>query len=157
MRYDRLRKAYLARDVAVQRLLFPERVEVSSAQAELVEAMRDELMALGLDVTRIGETTAAVHAIPSLLRRASPAPLLHSVLEDFARVATKDVGDAIDATLSSMACHGALRAGDALSPAECTALLRALDEVEDVNAYSPHGRPVVFTMPFAELARRLGR
>lgn len=157
VRFHRLKKAYLAREVTVQRLLFPERVEVAPAEAKLVDELRDQLLILGLDVTRLGDTTVAVHSIPSLLRRATPAHLLHGVLADFARVSERGVGDALDATLSSMACHGALRAGDELSPAECGALLRALDEVEDVNAHSPHGRPVVFTMPFSDLERRLGR
>jgi DNA mismatch repair protein MutL len=63
---------------------------------------------------------------------------------------------AIDLSLATMACHGSVRAGDAMSAEEAQALLKALDGV-DFSGHCPHGRPVVMRLPFGELERRVGR
>jgi DNA mismatch repair protein MutL len=55
-----------------------------------------------------------------------------------------------------MACHGSIRAGDALSEGEASALLVALDTV-DFAGHCPHGRPVVAVTSWAELERKVGR
>jgi DNA mismatch repair protein MutL len=157
VRFDRLRAQLEARAVAMQRLLLPERVEVSASEAVLVEERAESLLALGLEAARIGETTIAVHAIPAIVRRASPERLLRDVLGQLALSADRAFGDAIDTALATMACHGAIRAGDALSEREQRELLLQLDRVADFARHCPHGRPVAYEISFHELARRVGR
>jgi DNA mismatch repair protein MutL len=157
VQFHRLRRAYAARSVRTQPLLFPERVEVSAYEAALLDEARAEVLALGLDVTTLGTTTVAVHAVPTILRRAAPARLVRDVVEQLAHTGGRGFGDAVDMAIATMACHGAIRAGDALAPEEGQALLRALDEVDDFAGHCPHGRPIVFSVPFSDLERRLGR
>jgi DNA mismatch repair protein MutL len=157
VRFDQLRRSYQARTVKVQRLLFPERVEVSELEALRIEQSAEELAPLGLECTRLGPTTIAVAAVPALLHRAPPARLIRDLLAELARSGERAFADAVDMALATMACHGAIRAGDPLSPEEMAALLRALDEVEDFQGHCPHGRPIVVSMSFDELERRLGR
>jgi DNA mismatch repair protein MutL len=75
---------------------------------------------------------------------------------ELGRAAARPFGDAADLVLATMACHGSIRAGDAVSPEEANALLRALDEV-DFAGHCPHGRPVVTRIAFEDLERRVGR
>jgi len=98
-----------------------------------------------------------VHAVPALLRRASPARLVRDVVEQLEHSGGRGFGDAVDMAIATMACHGAIRAGDALSIEEAQALLHALDEVDDFAGHCPHGRPIVYSLPFTDLERRLGR
>lgn len=157
IKYDGLRKTHGRNEVASQRLLFPERIEVSAAEAVLVEERRDEITRLGLDVAAVGEHTVAVHAVPQLVHKAPPARLLRDVLDELGRGGERSFGDAIDTALATMACHGAIRAGDPLTPEECAALLRELDRIDDFAGHCPHGRPVVYSVPLREIERRLGR
>jgi DNA mismatch repair protein MutL len=157
VRFDQLRRSYGARTVRVQRLLFPERVECTELEALRVEQHADELVQLGLECTRLGPHTVAVAAVPALLRRASPSRLLRDLLAELARSGERAFTDALDMALATMACHGAIRAGDALSPEEIVALLRALDEVQDFQGHCPHGRPILCSLPWDEMERRLGR
>ena len=157
VRYHRLRASHRSRSIATQRLLFPERVECSANETSLVDEARDTILALGLDCVAVGPSTVAVHAVPSLLRRAPPARLLRDVLDEIGHTGARGFGDAVDTVLATMACHGAIRAGDGLSNDECAALLRSLDEIDEFAGHCPHGRPVVLTMPFSDLERRLGR
>ncbi len=157
VRFDQLRRSYRERKVSLQRLLMPERVELSEEDVALADEHREALLAVGLDVAPIGDRTVAVHGVPTVVRRASPERLLRDVLGELERQGERAFGDAVDMALATMACHGAIRAGDTLSPEECRALLRAMDAVGDFSGHCPHGRPVVYSVRFDELERRLGR
>jgi DNA mismatch repair protein MutL len=157
VRFHRLREAYDSKAVSVQHLLLPERVELLATEVALVDAEKGTLAELGLDVALIGETTVAVRGVPSIARRASAERLLRDVIAELAKTGSRAFGDAIDTALATMACHGAIRAGDALSPQEMTELLRALDEVDDFASHCPHGRPILFEIGFGELGRKVGR
>ncbi len=157
IRFDKLRRAYQAREVKAQQLLFPERVECSEVEAALVESQRETLLALGLDCTLLGPTSVAVHSVPSLLARAAPERLLRDLLGELERASGRAFSAAVDRALATMACHGAIRAGDTLPIEQAEALLRGLDEVSDFAGHCPHGRPVVHAVGLDELERKLGR
>jgi DNA mismatch repair protein MutL len=157
LKFDRLRKAFLARHVEVQRLLIPERMECSPDEMALIEEHHDDLCAAGLDCEPMGETTVVIRSIPALLGRAAPERLLRDLLTQLDRKGERAFDSALDRGLATMACHAAVRSGDVLSMEQAAALLQALDEVSDFTSYCPHGRPIVFTIGFDELQRRLGR
>ncbi len=154
--FDRLRRAFASRTVAMQRLLVPEMVDLSPAEIAAIEGAPDELAALGLEARAVGPTRVAVHGVPQVLHRASPARLLRDVVAEVTRAAGRPFGGAMDLVLATMACHGSIRAGDAVSPDEARALLAALDGV-DFAGHCPHGRPVVTRLSFGELEQRVGR
>lgn len=155
--FHRLRTAYRARAVKTQSLLFPERVECTEAEVALVQEHHDALLGVGLDCSGLGDTTVAIRSVPALLHRAPPERLLRDILGELSRGGERAFADAIDMALATMACHGSIRAGDSLSLDEAGALLRAMDEVDDFAGHCPHGRPVVYSVDFGELERRLGR
>lgn len=157
VRYDRLQRARQAGSMATQRLLFPERVELSEDEATLIDASRAQLAEVGLECTLIGARTIAVHTVPMLLSGAPPERLVRDVLDELERRGERAFSDALDMALATMACHAAIRAGDALSREQVEALLKNLDEVSDFSGHCPHGRPVLHNVPFADLLRKLGR
>lgn len=154
--FTRLRRQYQSRAVPSQSLLFPALVEVTAAEAELVEAKSKELAEVGLDVRARGPETLSIHGIPKLLAAASPERLLRDLLAEVSRKGERAFSDAIDLALATMACHGSVRAGDTLAASEVTALLSALDTA-DFAGHCPHGRPVVSFIAWAELERKVGR
>ncbi|HEY6078345.1 MAG TPA: DNA mismatch repair endonuclease MutL [Polyangiaceae bacterium] len=154
--FTRLRREYQARSVPSQALLFPLVVDVSPAELELVEERQREIAEVGLDVRARGATSVSIHAMPRLLSRASPERLLRDLLTEVSRGGGRGFSDAVDLALATMACHGSIRAGDALSPNEAQALLVALDDA-DFAGHCPHGRPVVTFLSYTELERKVGR
>ncbi|MET0339577.1 MAG: DNA mismatch repair endonuclease MutL [Polyangiales bacterium] len=157
IQYDRLSRQFRAQGVALQRLLLPERVSLSAREAALVETNADEIARAGLEVALLGPDTAAIRAVPALLKRAAPERLLRDLLDELSRAGERGFGDALDMALATMACHGAIRAGDTLSLTECQALLDGIDAIAEFGGHCPHGRPIVMELPFAELARKVGR
>jgi DNA mismatch repair protein MutL len=154
--FTKLRRAYQSRQVPSQSLLFPALVDVSAEEIEVVERRGAEIAETGLDARVRGPETVSIHAVPKLLGRASPERLLRDLLAEVTRKSERAFSDAVDLALATMACHGSIRAGDALSAGEATALLRALDDA-DFAGHCPHGRPVVTFVGWAELERKVGR
>jgi DNA mismatch repair protein MutL len=115
-----------------------------------------EVASLGFELRASGERSVAVHAVPSLLRRARPEELVRDLSAELTRTAARPFGNRVDLVLATMACHASVRAGDVLEPDEVRALLVGLDEV-DFSGHCPHGRPVVTRLSFDELERRVGR
>jgi DNA mismatch repair protein MutL len=154
--FTRLRREYQARSVPSQSLLFPVVIDVSTEELELVDSRQQEIAEVGLDVRARGPSSLSIHAVPRLLSRASPERLLRDLLTEASRSGGRGFSDAVDLALATMACHGSIRAGDALSPNEAKALLVALDDA-DFAGHCPHGRPVVTFLSYAELERKVGR
>ena len=110
--------------------------------------------------SRSAATTAVVKALPRPLQKLDESALgalfadLADELEQHGR--EKSLQDLHDALAARAACHGSVRAHDALAPGEAQALLDALDQT-DYGARCAHGRPVVAELDAAEIERRFGR
>jgi DNA mismatch repair protein MutL len=154
--FHRLKRAFDAREVASQKMLFPVVVEVSASEAALVEEQHETIGRTGLEVRAAGPSRVAVHAVPLLLVKASPERLLRDLLDEVSHAGERAFSGAVDRAIATMACHGSLRAGDPVAPDEAKALLTALDEA-DFAGHCPHGRPVVMRIGWGELEHRVGR
>jgi DNA mismatch repair protein MutL len=157
--FERLRTAHRQRAVVRQRLLFPIPIELDEAATAAARegATVEALAGLGFEVEAFGPNTMLLRAVPDLLKEVDPKPLLRDVLH---RVAEGDslrlAEENFEHIFATMACHGALRAGDGVSREAVLTLLAQLDGV-DLHSHCPHGRPVLLRMSIAEIEQRLGR
>ncbi len=157
VKFARLAEAHRDGAVDIQRLLIPERVTLSDREAATLIEHERLLLTMGIEARTFGERTALVSGTPALLRRGTPERLLRDALAELSNGGSRAYGDAIDTALATMACHGAIRAGDVLSIEEQRALLVALASVESFAGHCPHGRPILHAVSIDELARRVGR
>jgi len=154
--FARLRASFLARRVASQRLLLPSTVRVDAAQAEFLEASQELVQSMGFELRVVGPAAAVVSAVPQIVSRAAPERLAMDLIDELTRAGGRDLSGAIDLVLATMACHGSVRAGDAMTGEQAVALLAALDEV-DHGGHCPHGRPLLMEIGFQELERQVAR
>jgi len=154
--FARFRAAYRARRVSSQRLLIPVTMNIDAEDAVLLDEASEVVEAVGMEVRAVGPTTAAITAVPQLLVRGDPERLARDLLDEARRVGGRGFSGAVDLALATMACHGSLRSGEAVSPEEAAALLRALDEV-DFGGHCPHGRPLLMRVAYDDLERQVGR
>jgi DNA mismatch repair protein MutL len=157
--FERLRQAHRQRQVARQRLLFPIPIELDdNAAAVLQEGSALQALAdFGFEAETFGPKTLLLRAVPDLLKKVDPKPLLLDVIAGLGSDEPGGIAEpGFDKVFATMACHGALRAGDTISREQAIALLSQLDDV-DLRSHCPHGRPVLLRMPIGEIEQRLGR
>ena len=141
--YEKLHQQYLAGTVVRQTLMFPETVELSIFQTQLVEKNQDELQRIGFSIREFGGNTYIISAIPALAGLANARDLFFDILEQFGSEDSKgDTGGFLDTIIATMACKAAVKAGTPLSSREIDTLLNDMAEA-DLFSHCPHGRPVV--------------
>lgn len=141
--YEKFRKQYLTNTIVRQTLMFPETVELSLFQAQLVEKNEEELDRIGFSIREFGGNTYIVSAVPALAGLANPRELFLDILEQFGSENNRaDSGGFLDTILATMACKAAVKAGTELSNREIDNLLNEMTRA-DLFTHCPHGRPVV--------------
>jgi DNA mismatch repair protein MutL len=126
--------------VASQALLVPETVDLGFREAQALETLLPALREVGLEVEPFGGNTVVVKSVPAMLSGRELRPLIVEIAE--AAVAAGGAGafDALDRCRQIAACHGAIRARQALGIEQIQALLRQMDECTNLS-HCPHGRP----------------
>lgn len=151
--YEKLKREYRQTEVRRQKLLAPAHVALSAAEMELAFAHEDMLRRMGFAVARGGELSLLLREAPQLLADGDAVQLLRDVLADIAaHGASARVEEEVNRVLSTMACHGSVRANRKLGRDEMNALLRAMEETERA-AQCNHGRPTYRRIPLAEMDR----
>ncbi|MDY0223248.1 MAG: DNA mismatch repair endonuclease MutL [Desulfobacterium sp.] len=142
--YDRLKQRSDGNTVPSQTLAVPETLELTYAEADLLESILPDLAAVGMEIEPFGGTAFIVKSVPAIIDHRDVRPL---VLDIVARLAESGgdpghvTGQWLDDCLILMACHSAIRANQALNLREMQALLLQLDSCENPD-HCPHGRPI---------------
>ena len=150
--YERLKSQLDASArIASQPLLIPATFAATPLEVTTSEASAETLASLGLDITPFSPRTLAVRAVPTSLAQGDAVELARSVLAELAQHdASTVVQRAQNELLSTMACHGAVRANRKLTIDEMNALLRQMEATERSDQCN-HGRPTWRQLSVREL------
>ena len=149
--YERLKTASAEEGVRSQPLLVPQAVAVSQREVDIAVEHSALFQRLGMEVAVGGEETLLIRQIPVSLRNSNVEQLLRDVLSDLIEYGSSDrIAAHLDEILSTMACHGSVRANRRLTIPEMNALLRDMEETER-SGQCNHGRPTWTQMSIDEL------
>jgi len=149
--YEKLKSGRACSNLRSQILLVPLSVPVSAKEAAAAEEHGDALSDWGLELSRSGPSAVVVRRIPALLEGADVAELTRSVLGELAQHgSSRQLQELENELLSTMACHGSVRAGRRLSLPEMNALLREMEATER-SGQCNHGRPTWVQLGMTEL------
>ncbi|OFE13712.1 DNA mismatch repair protein MutL [Pseudohongiella acticola] len=149
--YEHMKSASDSQSIKAQPLLVPISIAVSQAEADCADAQASELAMLGFDIARVADESVIVRQVPSILARADIEQLVRDVLADVREHGRSERISAYrDELLSTMACHGSVRANRQLSIAEMNALLRDMERTER-SGQCNHGRPTWVYQSMADL------
>ncbi|QGJ70795.1 DNA mismatch repair protein MutL [Planctomycetales bacterium 10988] len=155
--YEQLRERVLAGNLAKQRLLIPEPVEVTAEEAALALEHQELLNQVGLEVESFGDNTLLVSSYPAILKEVKIEELLRDALAQLQKEGKQlAVRDLIDDLLHQMSCKAAVKAGDHLTHEEVQALLNQRHLAQDAH-HCPHGRPTALVFTRAELDKQFKR
>lgn len=139
--YERMKLACLNEELVMQPLLVPLSISVSSSEADCVESKHQDFKKLGIVLEKVAEESVVVRQIPSILRNSNVEQMIRDVLSDVLEYGSSDRIQAHqDELLSTMACHGSVRANRQLTIPEMNSLLRDMEATER-SGQCNHGRP----------------
>lgn len=152
--YERMKNQLAAaKGIDTQPLLVPVSLAASRSEVATAESERDAIAQLGVELDVAGPETLLVRQLPALLAQADPEALVREMLEELSRYGrTHQVEARIHELLSTMACHGSVRANRRLTLDEMNALLRDMERTERSDQCN-HGRPTWTQMSMKALDR----
>jgi DNA mismatch repair protein MutL len=151
--YEKLKAGRACSNLRSQLLLVPLNLSVSAKEAAAAEEHADALAEWGLELSRSGPSTVVVRRIPALLEGADVSQLTTDVLAELAQHgSSRRLQELENELLSTMACHGSVRAGRRLAVPEMNALLREMEATER-SGQCNHGRPTWVQLSLGELDR----
>lgn len=155
--YERLKRQMAAAGIARQALLLPAVVELDPDDAARLVERADDLMSFGLVIEGFGPGAVVVRETPAFLGEVDAEALVRDIAD---HLAEWDTAAPLEQRLlhvaATMACHGSVRAGRLLRPAEMNALLREM-EATPGSAQCNHGRPTSVSLSLADVERLFGR
>jgi DNA mismatch repair protein MutL len=155
--YEEMRNRVARGKIESQRLLVPEPVDLPSAEAGHLIEQSGLLEQLGIEVESFGGDTVLLRSFPAMLAHVNPERIVRDLAEHLRTQPLPPTRDGLLAELMHMiACKGAVKAGQRLSPPEIDALL-ARGHLAANSHHCPHGRPTALVFTKADLEKQFGR
>ena len=151
--FERIEHQRSRREIEIQGLLEPMTLEVSLRQEEVLRSHYQDLAEFGFSIEPFGDRTFLIRAVPALVHDKDWAGMLRELLDSLSE---GDKGDWAESVAESMACHSAVRAGQALTDEEMRELVRQLEQAA-IPHTCPHGRPTMIHLSSGQLKREFGR
>jgi DNA mismatch repair protein MutL len=156
--FEQMLKRMSLQDPASQQLLFPVTLEFLPREADFLLAQIDTLQQAGVGITRFGPASFLVDALPAMVKPRDVAEFIRTVITDLQQEGgeTRKGRRLSEEVVAKTVCRHAVKANDALKPAEWDMLLHDLLAC-DLPYTCPHGRPTMIQLSLAELEKKFGR
>lgn len=150
--YEELKEKHYNTELASQNLLVPVKIEVESADKQIVLEKLNVFQEFGFEIEEFGDNELLIRAVPVFDFRESIQDTFFYMLEQLKEYSKKDIRENI---IISMSCKNSIKAGEKLEEEEIRILLTKLHEIGKYTC--PHGRPIIVRLPFIELDKKFGR
>jgi len=152
--YDRILTQWSQKEVEIQGLLQPATTELSPREEETLRTSKEFLADFGFAIEPFGNRSYMIRAIPALMARVNIIEIISVLLDSLASNESPNPWE--EKIAQSLACHGAIRAGQQLSNEEMRELIKQLEQTKQPRA-CPHGRPTMIHLSSHQLEREFGR
>jgi DNA mismatch repair protein MutL len=152
--YDRISAQWAQKEVEVQGLLQPITIELSPREEETLRASKEFLAEFGFTIEHFGNRSYVIRAIPALMAKANIIEIISVLLDNLASKESLNPWE--EKIAQSLACHGAIRAGQQLNNEEMRELIKQLEQTRQPRA-CPHGRPTMIHLSSHQLEKEFGR
>lgn len=150
--YDQYMEQIAHHSSTSQGVLFPEVVQFSPSEATILEAILDDMAAVGFELTSLGGGSYAVNGVPSGIEGLNMVELIHSMVHT-AMEKGSDVKEEVQGQLAlTLARAAAIVYGQVLTAEEMTSLVERLFTCNTPN-YTPDGQLVLHILPEEDILR----
>ena len=150
--YEKLKQDYYQKQkIPSQQLLIPINISLTSQEADQIKDKQDMINALGIVFDCVTDKHLIIRAMPQILATSNMERLIKDIAADLISYPDSErLEQAINAVLSTMACHHAVRANRRLTLEEMNQLLRQI-ETTQLSSQCNHGRPTWQQISLKEL------
>jgi len=152
--YDRISAQWAQKEVEVQGLLQPITIELSPREDETFKASKEFLAEFGFTIEPFGNRSYMIRTIPALMAKSNIIEIISALIDNLASKGSPNPWE--EKIAQSLACHGAIRAGQQLSNEEMRELIKQLEQTKQPRA-CPHGRPTMIHLSSHQLEKEFGR
>ncbi len=153
--FDRYLECMTQQGGVSQQMLFPEVVELTAAEAEVLTAIMDDLRSVGFDLSDLGNNTYAINGLPADLENVDSLALIRNIVSHTMETGCEVHEEICEAIALSLAEASAVRAGQTLSSEEMDHLIASLFSCRNSNL-TPDGKTILSIFTDDELLKRFG-
>ena len=148
IRYERYMQQLADAPSQTQRLLFPETIDLTTAESALMPDLLPALAAVGFDLTPLGPVSYAIAGVPADIEGVDPVALLHDILADAGDFSplTSHLSSLTSQLSLTLARKAAISYGEVLTNDEMETLVNHLFACSDVN-HTPDGKTILSILP----------
>ena len=154
--YERFMSAFSGKAMATQRSLFPATIDLSAADAVLLNELLPDLQQLGYSLEPFGQHTFVIQGTPADMEVGNEKTALEKMLEQYKHFSTDLKFSKREKLLRSIALQQGIKAGTSLGAKEMTALVTELFACAVPNS-TPNGKPTYMSFKKDELDKMFGR
>jgi DNA mismatch repair protein MutL len=154
--YEQFIAEYARQNTITQYALEAQTIQVSPAEARLIEANLDVLAQLGFGLESFGPNLFIIRSVPAILADGDPVEVIASIIEDLEQGIAPGQKVIEDKIVLRVCKSAAVKAGQVLSLEQMQGLVRQLERCESPLT-CPHGRPTLIHISSDHLAREFGR
>ena len=153
--YERYKREFESEKIAIQNLLTPEILELSTWEVDIVNKNSKLLKDLGFIVEEFGQNSIILRGVPLLFGIPQAKNFFIEILDGL----TKDLKSGYDIKLDKImkiACSKAIKGGDRITDVEIEKLIEQLKNAD--NPYTcPHGRPTIIEITKKDIEKEFKR
>jgi DNA mismatch repair protein MutL len=153
--YEEVKRHLDGADPVMQELLFPETIEVTPEEEEVIDEHFDKIKGIGFALRKFGKRTYVLEAVPPLFKESSRRRVLADIIDEVIENRSQSA-DIHHLLAAAFACKGAVKAGDKMSDDEIRSLVERLF-ASRMPLACPHGRPTMIRLSWDEIERRFLR
>ena len=153
--YEECLLAFESKVMSSQTLLFPEEIEFSKGEYDILLEIFPYLKKIGFKIIETEDAKLIVEATPSDISWGDEKKIIKEIIDEFMST-RKKYSSYKEALAASFACKAAVKAGDQMTREEMVMLVNRLFAT-DHPYYCPHGRPIIMQLSLEELDKRFER
>lgn len=151
--YERILASFEKQKSATQQELFPKAIELNAADFALVKELREDILAIGFDISEFGKNTFVIHGVPADTAQHDSVQLLEGLLENYKQNMMELKSDKRENLARSMAFNTAIKSGKVLTQEEMNNLIDELFACK-IPYSTPTGKPTITTFSLEDLDKR---
>ncbi len=151
--YERFNEQLESHKAISQQLLFPETVDFSNADAELLNEIKPEISSLGFVMDKVGRSSFVISGVPADIKEQNVKFTLEKLLEQFKINSSELKLDKKENLATSLARSASIKAGQKLSEEEMSALIDSLFACQ-MPYHLSNGKPTIISLDLEDLNKQ---